>query len=172
MLSVYVQIKYTKSVWGVVKGFIEKNVWNGLADFYKALLNALQSEYLIPPAKSKSRRTKRALTQKLSIEEAPSKRSSLKSNQKLATAPLSVPKSTSTIFKGTTPLDSQNFLPIQKKSSRFLTFDLFSIFVVILIIALVLLNIYLFVQLYTLKVKHADEISINRMQLDKLMATK
>lgn len=59
MLSVYVQIKYTKSVWGVIKGFIEKNVWCGLEDFYKSLLNSLQSEYCIPPAKSKSRRTKK-----------------------------------------------------------------------------------------------------------------
>lgn len=59
MLSVYVQIKYTKSVWGVIKGFIEKNAWAGLENFYKDLLKALQSEYCIPPAKSKSRRTKR-----------------------------------------------------------------------------------------------------------------
>lgn len=59
MLSIYVQLKFTKSVWGVVKGFIEKNVWCGLEDFYKDLLKALQSEYCIPPAKSKSRRTKR-----------------------------------------------------------------------------------------------------------------
>lgn len=59
MLSVYAQIKYVKSVWGVVKGFIEKNIWCGLEDFYKALLNALQSEYCLPPAKSKSRKNKR-----------------------------------------------------------------------------------------------------------------
>lgn len=60
MLSVYCQIQYTKSVWGVIKGFIEKNAWNGLENFYKELLKALQSEYCnIPPAKSKSRRTKR-----------------------------------------------------------------------------------------------------------------
>lgn len=59
MLSVYVQIKYIKTVWGVIKGFIEKNAWCGLENFYKDLLKALQSEYCIPPAKSKSRRTKR-----------------------------------------------------------------------------------------------------------------
>lgn len=59
MLSVYAQIKYLKSVWGVVKGFIEKNIWAGLEDFYQALLKALQSEYCLPPAKSKSRRSKR-----------------------------------------------------------------------------------------------------------------
>lgn len=59
MFSVYVQIKYTKHVWGVIKGFIEKNAWCGLENFYRDLLNALQSEYCIPPAKSKSRRTKK-----------------------------------------------------------------------------------------------------------------
>lgn len=59
MFSVHAQIKYKKSVWGVVKGFIEKNAWAGLEDFYTALLRALQSEYCIPPAKSKGRRPRR-----------------------------------------------------------------------------------------------------------------
>lgn len=65
MLSVYVQIKYTKTVWGVIKGFIEKNAWCGLENFYKDLLKALQSEYCIPPAKSKSRRNKRGKTESI-----------------------------------------------------------------------------------------------------------
>lgn len=56
MFSVHAQVKYKKSVWGVVKGFIEKNTWAGLEDFYTALLRALQSEYCIPPAKAKGRR--------------------------------------------------------------------------------------------------------------------
>lgn len=34
MFSVHAQVKYKKSVWGVVKGFIEKNTWAGLEDFY------------------------------------------------------------------------------------------------------------------------------------------
>lgn len=59
MFSVHAQIKYKKSVWGVVKGFIEKNTWAGLEDFYTALLRALQSEYCIPPAKSKGRRPRK-----------------------------------------------------------------------------------------------------------------
>lgn len=61
MLSVYVEIKYTKSVWGVIKGFIDKNAWAGLENFYRDLLKSLQSEYCIPPAKSKSRRKKRGV---------------------------------------------------------------------------------------------------------------
>ncbi|XP_030383457.1 serine-rich adhesin for platelets isoform X2 [Scaptodrosophila lebanonensis] len=56
MLSVHAQIKYKKSIWGVVKGFIEKNTWAGLEDFFGAQLHALQSETCIPPAKGKGRR--------------------------------------------------------------------------------------------------------------------
>lgn len=59
MFSVHAAIQYKKSVWGVVKGFIEKNTWNGLEDFYTALVRALQTEYNIPPAKAKSRRARR-----------------------------------------------------------------------------------------------------------------
>ena len=29
VMSVHAQIKYKKSVWGVIKGFIEKNTWLG-----------------------------------------------------------------------------------------------------------------------------------------------
>ncbi|XP_039146940.1 membrane-anchored lipid-binding protein YSP2 isoform X11 [Drosophila simulans] len=61
MLSIHTQIKYKKSIWGVVKGFIEKNTWAGLEDFFGAQLHALQSETCIPPAKGKGRRPRRAL---------------------------------------------------------------------------------------------------------------
>ncbi|XP_033174181.1 membrane-anchored lipid-binding protein YSP2 isoform X9 [Drosophila mauritiana] len=60
MLSIHTQIKYKKSIWGVVKGFIEKNTWAGLEDFFGAQLHALQSETCIPPAKGKGRRPRRA----------------------------------------------------------------------------------------------------------------
>ncbi|XP_054272551.1 protein Aster-B-like [Macrosteles quadrilineatus] len=39
--TVHCQLKYRKSVWGFVKGFIEKNVWAGLEEFYEALRSAL-----------------------------------------------------------------------------------------------------------------------------------
>ncbi|XP_016974190.2 membrane-anchored lipid-binding protein YSP2 isoform X8 [Drosophila rhopaloa] len=63
MLSIHTQIKYKKSVWGVVKGFIEKNTWAGLEDFFGAQLHALQSETCIPPAKGKGRRPRRGMNQ-------------------------------------------------------------------------------------------------------------
>lgn len=47
-------------MWGFVKGFIEKNTWAGLEEFFQALLKALQSEYCIPPARTKARKTRRA----------------------------------------------------------------------------------------------------------------
>lgn len=47
---------------------------------------------------------------------------------------------------------------------------MFSIFVVILIVTLVLLNLYLLIQLYVLKHKQANEIQLDRAILDQLMA--
>ncbi|KAG8230589.1 hypothetical protein J437_LFUL004502 [Ladona fulva] len=44
MLSIYTQIKYKKSVWGLVKSIIEKNSWSGLEEFYQSLVSALQLE--------------------------------------------------------------------------------------------------------------------------------
>ncbi|XP_032591931.1 protein Aster-B isoform X1 [Drosophila grimshawi] len=71
MLSIHAQIKYKKSIWGVVKGFIEKNTWAGLEDFFGAQLHALQSETCIPPAKGKGRRPRRGTaTQVRPLEEA------------------------------------------------------------------------------------------------------
>ncbi|KAF2903329.1 hypothetical protein ILUMI_02855 [Ignelater luminosus] len=60
-LVVYAEIKYKKSVWGLVKGFIEKNCWQGMEDFYKSLSKALyaESEEAIPAVKRKSRRRRR-----------------------------------------------------------------------------------------------------------------
>ncbi|XP_065336254.1 protein Aster-B isoform X2 [Cloeon dipterum] len=43
-LSVNSQLKYRKSVWGLVKTFIEKNSWSGLEEFYRALSKALTAE--------------------------------------------------------------------------------------------------------------------------------
>ena len=43
-LSVYSQIKYKKSVWGLVKTFIEKNTWAGMEDFYQSMSKSLLVE--------------------------------------------------------------------------------------------------------------------------------
>ncbi|XP_071454915.1 protein Aster-B-like [Hetaerina americana] len=44
ILSIFTQIKYKKSVWGLVKSIIEKNSWSGLEEFYQSLVAALQLE--------------------------------------------------------------------------------------------------------------------------------
>ncbi|XP_029045428.2 LOW QUALITY PROTEIN: protein Aster-B-like [Osmia bicornis bicornis] len=43
-ISVYAQIKYKKSVWGFVKGVIEKNCWAGLEEYFTSLIKALTIE--------------------------------------------------------------------------------------------------------------------------------
>lgn len=70
MLSVHAQIKYKKSIWGVVKGFIEKNTWAGLEEYFNSMQQALQSETCIPPAKAKGRRPRRGKHYKLTIPTA------------------------------------------------------------------------------------------------------
>ncbi|CAH0553389.1 unnamed protein product [Brassicogethes aeneus] len=60
--SAYVQIKYKKSVWGLVKSMIEKNCWAGLDDFYSSLIKALREDIEEGlPEKRKSKRKKRLL---------------------------------------------------------------------------------------------------------------
>ncbi|XP_052853984.1 protein Aster-B isoform X9 [Drosophila gunungcola] len=71
MLSIHTQIKYKKSIWGVVKGFIEKNTWAGVEDFFGAQLHALQSETCIPPAKGKGRRPRRGTASQIRPLEEP-----------------------------------------------------------------------------------------------------
>ncbi|GLV31450.1 GRAM domain containing 1B [Carabus blaptoides fortunei] len=61
--SVFAQIKYRKSVWGLVKGLIEKNSWIGLEDFFNSLAKALHlecEEIIHPVVKRKSRRRRKA----------------------------------------------------------------------------------------------------------------
>nr|XP_012149577.1 PREDICTED: GRAM domain-containing protein 1B-like isoform X3 [Megachile rotundata] len=43
-ISIYAQIKYKKSVWGFVKGVIEKNCWAGLEEYFTSLVKALTIE--------------------------------------------------------------------------------------------------------------------------------
>jgi len=59
-LHVIGAIKYRKTVWGIVKTFIEKNTWSGIEDFYSNLARALHVETTTQPrggpANSKIRR--------------------------------------------------------------------------------------------------------------------
>ncbi|XP_074033208.1 GRAM domain containing 1B isoform X4 [Leptinotarsa decemlineata] len=60
-LKVIAHLKYKKTVWGLVKGMIERNTWAGLEDFFSHLKKALHAEVEenIPDVKRKSRRKRR-----------------------------------------------------------------------------------------------------------------
>ncbi|CAH1173491.1 unnamed protein product [Phaedon cochleariae] len=79
-LNVFAQVKYKKSVWGLVKGMIERNCFAGLEDFCAHLTRALhaEGEDSIPELKRKSRRKRRMHTlPKLAVEESvPSRKKS------------------------------------------------------------------------------------------------
>lgn len=139
MFSVHAQIKYKKSVWGVVKGFIEKNAWAGLEDFYTALLRALQSEYCIPPAKSKGRRPRRTST--------------LQRSGTLLEEPISNLKIPPTAFTSRPP--PLNIKLPKVPSTRY---ESLFWFVIVLLISLILLNVILYFKLWTLEnASHHDQ---------------
>ncbi|KAL3280124.1 hypothetical protein HHI36_017629 [Cryptolaemus montrouzieri] len=60
-LAVYAQVKFRKSIWGLVKGMIEKNCWSGLEEFYSSLSKALQAEgeEYVPDVKRKTKRKRK-----------------------------------------------------------------------------------------------------------------
>ncbi|XP_076167712.1 protein Aster-B isoform X2 [Ptiloglossa arizonensis] len=43
-ITIHAQIKYKKSVWGFVKGVIEKNCWAGIEEYFTSLIKALTIE--------------------------------------------------------------------------------------------------------------------------------
>lgn len=53
MYSVYGQVHYKKSIWGVVKSRIDKNCLLGMDDFFGDMQTTLQKELCTPPSKGK-----------------------------------------------------------------------------------------------------------------------
>ncbi|XP_066154855.1 protein Aster-B-like isoform X1 [Euwallacea fornicatus] len=71
------QLKFKKTVWGLVKGMIERNVWSGLEDFFAKLKEALQAEgeENVPEQRRKSRRRRRLSSMpRYSLEDLPRKK--------------------------------------------------------------------------------------------------
>ncbi|XP_045482958.1 protein Aster-B-like isoform X1 [Harmonia axyridis] len=60
-LTVNAQVKFKKSVWGLVKGMIEKNCWSGLEDYFVQLLKALktEAEEMVPDIKRKVKKKRK-----------------------------------------------------------------------------------------------------------------
>lgn len=105
-------------------------------------------------------------------EETPSQRSSFKSNSKAVSIESSPPQVTFETSKQTTmstaPSDEILLNLNAKRSSSAL--DMFSAFIAILIVALVILNVYLFFQLYTLESERTNEVKFDQTTLEKLVA--
>lgn len=80
-IAVYAQIKYKKSVWGLVKSMIEKNCWAGLEDFYNSLAIALHAEAedsILNPEKRKVRVKQRSrVVQRTCSERTPNRSGSI-----------------------------------------------------------------------------------------------
>lgn len=127
VLSVHAQIKYKKNVWGFVKGFIEKNTWAGLEEFFQALLKALQSEYCIPPAKVKARKSRRNGGTKSSAPDIPT----------IAKEPVSFALKKLSLDTPSSILASHTF-----KHEKLLSW-----LVIIMLIALILINAFLYYKL-------------------------
>lgn len=147
VMSVHAQIKYKKSVWGVIKGFIEKNTWLGLEDFYEALSKSLMSEYCLPPAKAKSRRTRKGSSVPLQIASGISQSIPQASHHEVdeiaATGQLSAVRHVSKVSEAEGSVRSSK----QEKLSWI---------VIMLLVALIAFNVILYVKLWRLDSHHDD----------------
>ncbi|XP_075151793.1 GRAM domain containing 1B isoform X4 [Haematobia irritans] len=156
MLSIHAQIKYKKSIWGVVKGFIEKNTWAGLEDFYGSLLQSLQNETCIPPAKGKGRRPRRGTAVQIRpLDDIPP----LQTKPEPLEHFIGAVTSRSNAEVTTVVLDTSN-------KYRWL-----SLFVLVLLCFLIIVNVILLLKLWKLE-DRLEEDMLNRARLPNLSALK
>uniref|UniRef100_A0A6P7FYF8 Protein Aster-B isoform X3 n=1 Tax=Diabrotica virgifera virgifera TaxID=50390 RepID=A0A6P7FYF8_DIAVI len=71
-LTIIAQVKYKKSVWGLVKGMIERNCYAGVEDYVQHLSRALhaEAEESVPEVKRKTKRKRRHNSPRGAIEES------------------------------------------------------------------------------------------------------
>lgn len=126
---------------GFIKGFIEKNTWFGLEDFYDSLSQALIKEYNIPPAKAK-RRNRKTTSSHQAAPVLPNSQSSLpvKQTEKIH----ALHSSTKGSSKAHGTKDVQSLKPNAVSNSRY---DRLSWIVIFLLITLITFNVILFVKL-------------------------
>ncbi|XP_028894584.2 protein Aster-B isoform X2 [Zeugodacus cucurbitae] len=160
MLSVHAQIKYKKSIWGVVKGFIEKNTWAGLEEYFNAMQQALQSETCIPPAKAKGRRPRRGTAaQARPAEEVPEAQTKSEAVEvAVATSRRNVPR---------LPLVTAQQSAVDPEPQN--KHKWLSVFVIGLLCFLIVLNVILLLKLWTLEERIDEDVS-NRARLPNLAA--
>ncbi|XP_065356949.1 protein Aster-B isoform X2 [Calliphora vicina] len=158
MLSVHAQIKYKKSIWGVVKGFIEKNTWAGLDDFYTSLLHSLQSETCIPPAKGKGRRPRRGTAAQIRpLEEMP-----IMQTKPEPADHCGIAQSISTRHPSDSPV-----VAVEATTK----FRWLSLFVLVLLCFLIIVNVILLLKLWKLE-ERIDEDMSTRARMPNLSALK
>lgn len=150
VMSVHAHIKYKKSVWGVIKGFIEKNTWLGLEDFYESLSQALMTEYNLPPAKAKSRRnTKKGLA--APPQASASSQPVLPANQheRDVVAQSSMPRHEHNV--------KHNARVEMESTSRDSRTEILSWVVVVLLVVLIAFNVILYVKLWRIDESYSDD---------------
>lgn len=150
VMSVHAQVQYKKSIWGVVKGFIEKNTWVGLEDFYMSLSKALAAEYNLPQAKAKSRKRRTAgnLHQLPSTQQPalPTKQQSCEDNQTKTS--LTKTKTTFNKICAVEKLNGNRHHVAPKH-------DRLSWVVIGLLVGLILFNVILYIKLWNLEDKQS-----------------
>lgn len=156
VMSVHAQIKYKKSVWGVIKGFIEKNTWLGLEEFYESLSKALMVEYCLPPAKAKSRRTRKGSTQPTQM--ASGSQPSLPAKHHV-----------DDVIQTAMPTSGHHMHHVNKVSeaegvTRSSRQETMSWIVIILLIALIAFNVILYVKLWRIDSHQDDDYIMSKLE--------
>ncbi|XP_044738582.1 protein Aster-B-like isoform X2 [Chrysoperla carnea] len=147
-LQIYAQIKYRKSIWGLVKGMIEKNCWAGMEDFFQSLTKALirHNEEIVEPKVPSKRKAPRP----------PRKRTA-------STQPvefIEVPQGTIIATSGNI-LETQPTATIMNNKNS--TIHFYSTwFIVGIVLFLLLVNAMLYVKLVALE----DEAKLSNSQID------
>lgn len=157
VMSVHAQIKYKKSVWGVIKGFIEKNTWLGLEEFYEALSKALMAEYCLPPAKAKSRR--KGKNSSLPLQMASNSQPALPAK----------PHEMGDVMQHPVPMRRHGTRQTMKvaeeeKATRSSKQEKMSWIVIILLAALIAFNVILYVKLWKIDGHHEEESLYSKLE--------
>ena len=160
VMSVHAQIKYKKSVWGVIKGFIEKNTWLGLEEFYESLSKALMVEYCIPPAKAKGRRTRKGSSIPLQMASSSQPTLPIKYHEKNESIQAILPTSGHVTNQHLQSRGTDNMTSNRKQEAL-------SWIVIILLIALIAFNVILYIKLWKIDEHHEDDLLYNKLEFLK-----
>lgn len=149
VMSVHAHIKYKKSVWGVIKGFIEKNTWLGLEDFYESLSQALMTEYNLPPAKAKSRRNRKGIAAPAQTATSSQPVLPAKQHERVVVPQSSQPSREHNV--------KHNARVEYDRSGRDSRQETMSWIVIVLLVVLIAFNVILYVKLWKIDESHSED---------------